>query len=156
MISVGHWQDELLAAWDARDQDDKFRIVCIVHNQMDADWQQHITPWAMRNAIRILPISGQCVSILTFYIIYLIVIYSVAKAFRRHFNDLSNSLDPKLRTASYDLIPIDVHVQVLDIPRLTDKFEKSILSNAVIQGSFSEDRRAYQSIFKELIQCLHR
>lgn len=80
----------------------------------------------------------------------------MAKAFRKHFNYLSNSLDPKLRTASYDLIPIDVHVQVLDIPRLTDKSVKPILSNAVIQGSFSEDRRAYRSIFEELIQRLHR
>ena len=105
LISFGHWQDELLAVWDARDQDNKFCIVCIVHNQMDADWQQHITPWAMRNAIRILPISEQCVSILAFYIIYLIVSYSVAKAFRKHYNDLSDSLDLKLRTADYDLIP---------------------------------------------------
>lgn len=64
MISVGFWQDELLAAWDARDEDHKFKVVCIVHNAGDTGWQRHIGPWARRNAMRLLPISEQCVIII--------------------------------------------------------------------------------------------
>jgi hypothetical protein len=63
MTSMSDWQDKLLAAWDARDKDNKFQIVCMVHNQRDQRWHYNIGPWARRNAIRILTLGEQCVSI---------------------------------------------------------------------------------------------
>jgi len=81
--------------------------------------------------------------------------HSVANAFRKEFNDLSGSIDPKIRTAGYEHVPIDVHIPVLDIPRLPDKSDRQILSNAVIQGSFDVSRRDYPAIFQELNQSLH-
>ena len=65
MTSVGYWQQELLAAWDARDDNHKFELVCIPHHQGGTElggWHDDITPWARRNAIRIIPIAEQCVS----------------------------------------------------------------------------------------------
>ena len=57
--SLGYWHDELVMAWDRRDEKDKFKIVCIVHNVEDTRWQVHITHWARRDAIRLLPIADQ-------------------------------------------------------------------------------------------------
>ena len=33
--SLPYWHDELVAAWDRRDGEHKFKIVCIVHNVED-------------------------------------------------------------------------------------------------------------------------
>jgi hypothetical protein len=82
-------------------------------------------------------------------------IYSVATAYRKSCKDLAGSLDPKLHSAGYGLVPVDVHVPILDIPQLPDKSGRSILSNAVIQGTFDGGRRAYSDIFKDLIKHLH-
>lgn len=51
-------------------------------------------------------------------------------------------------------MPIDVHVQILDLPRLPERSTTGMLSNVVIQGSFSLTRRRYEQIFSELIQSL--
>ncbi|KAJ7928860.1 hypothetical protein B0H13DRAFT_2544704 [Mycena leptocephala] len=56
-LNDGTWPEELLAAWDARDDAHKFKLVCIVHNVLDVSWQRHIAPWSQRNAIRVLSIS---------------------------------------------------------------------------------------------------
>ncbi|KAF8206217.1 hypothetical protein K438DRAFT_1816815, partial [Mycena galopus ATCC 62051] len=131
----GSWPEELLAAWDARDAAHKFQIACIVHNFRDDSWQRWITQWAQRNAIRILPISEH-----------------VAAAFK------SGILTPQryIRSAGYEYIPVDVHVPVLDIPVAVDHSPSRILSDAVIQGSFSTDRRDYLEIFAELKESLTR
>lgn len=54
-----YWNEELLAAWDARDAAHKFQVVCIVHNTADGRWQSTIAEWSRRNAIRLLPVADQ-------------------------------------------------------------------------------------------------
>jgi hypothetical protein len=137
-VDMRIWHDELLAAWDARGADQKFKLVCIVHHAGDTAWHHQIGPWARRNAIRLLPIAAH-----------------VGNAFRQIFENISIAEDVTARTAGFEHIPIDVHVPILDLPGLPQKREPRILSNAVVQGSFSFDRRAYTQIFQELIQCLH-
>jgi hypothetical protein len=137
-IDVGHWHKELLAAWEARDDDHKFQLACIPHHQEEFGWHDLITPWARRNSFRLLPISDH-----------------VGKTFWKEFKDLSDSLDPKLHSAGLGLIPIDTHVPILDLPDLPDKSGKRVLTNAVIQGSFDESRRAYPYTFNNLIRSLH-
>jgi len=138
-LRFGSWPEELLAAWDARDAAHKFQLVCIVHNVRDDSWQQWITQWSQRNAIRILPISEH-----------------VAAAFKRSFLISADSTDATIRSAGYEYIPVDVHVPVLDIPVAVDHSPSRILSDAVIQGSFSTDRRDYVEIFSELKESLAR
>lgn len=59
MHSLNVWHSELTVAWNNRAADDKFKIVCIVHNVDDVNWQRHIPYWARREAIRLLPIADQ-------------------------------------------------------------------------------------------------
>jgi hypothetical protein len=54
-----YWNEELLAAWEARDVAHKFQIVCIAHNTADLRWQSTISEWSRRNAIRLLPVAAQ-------------------------------------------------------------------------------------------------
>ena len=57
--SLREWRSELLAAWEARDADHKFQLVCMVHNVVDYNWQAAIPEWSRRNAFRVLTISEQ-------------------------------------------------------------------------------------------------
>lgn len=57
--SLVRWHIELLSAWDARDEAQKFQLVCIVHNHEDVIWQSRIPDWSRRGAIRLLPIADQ-------------------------------------------------------------------------------------------------
>ncbi|KAJ7170873.1 hypothetical protein C8R43DRAFT_875713 [Mycena crocata] len=138
-LRYGSWPEQLLSAWDARSADSKFKLVCVVHNAMDEPWQRWIPEWAHRDAIRILPISEH-----------------VAAAFRRNFLINADSLDASTRWAGYEHIPVDVHVPVLDVPIPEDHKPARILSDAVIQGTFSTDRRDYLEIFAELTESLAR
>ncbi|KAG9224550.1 hypothetical protein CCMSSC00406_0002299 [Pleurotus cornucopiae] len=133
----GDWHEQLLAAWDARDGDHKFQLICIVHHVLDTAWQPRIAEWSRRDAIRLLPISNH-----------------VAQGFRRSFNELADSKDPKIRSAGYEYIPIDVHVPILDVPRLPQTLADKVLSKAVIQGSFNMDRRDYAHLFEDLKDSL--
>ncbi|KAJ7077126.1 hypothetical protein B0H15DRAFT_862438 [Mycena belliarum] len=135
------WPEDLLLAWDARDEAHKFKLVCIVHNIKDDGWQSAITEWARRGAIRTSAISEH-----------------VAAAFRRSFLIRADSEDISICSAGYENIPIDVHVPVLDIPVAEDHRDRSsrVLSDAVIQGSFNTDRRDYLRIFTELKESLLR
>jgi len=135
----GGWSEDLLSAWDARDAAHKFKLVCIVHNVDDSNWQRSITEWARRRAIRILPISEH-----------------VAAAFRQSFLLSADSPDASIRLAGYEHIHIDVHVPVLDIPIAVDHKPSRILSDAVVQGTFFSDRRDYLEIFAELKESLLR
>ncbi|EIN05497.1 hypothetical protein PUNSTDRAFT_46854 [Punctularia strigosozonata HHB-11173 SS5] len=60
-IDMPRWHDELLDAWDTRDDVHKFKLVCIVHHAQH-DWQDRMPAWSLRDAIRLLPISEQCVA----------------------------------------------------------------------------------------------
>ena len=78
----------------------------------------------------------------------------MAEAFRTEFKNLSDSLDPNLGTAGYDVIPVDTHVPIFNLPNLPDKSTRKKLSTAAIQGSFG-DRRVYDVIFQDLNRSLH-
>jgi len=71
------------------------------------------------------------------------------------FMDRARSSDPLIRSAGMEHIPVDVHVPILDVKDLPVLSPSRRLSNAVIQGSFSNDRRDYPRIFSELNQSLH-
>ncbi|KAJ6546927.1 hypothetical protein B0H19DRAFT_954108 [Mycena capillaripes] len=133
------WARDLLAAWDARDSDHKFMLVCVVHNILDVDWQVGITDWSRRGAIRLLPISEH-----------------VAATFRDSFLANADILDAEIRSAGYEHIPVDVHIPVLDLPKMINPKQSRILSNAVIQGTFALDRRDYLEFFAELKESLAR
>ncbi|PPQ76793.1 hypothetical protein CVT24_011336 [Panaeolus cyanescens] len=162
------WHQRLLDVWDRRSDDEKFMLVCIIHNVRDEHWQPHITEWARRGAIRFLPISQH-----------------VADSFKSLLlTRADNTHDPALRLAGYEYIKLDTHVPILNLsasdqlwlssskPKLPldvdielegidhsgstnvmNKTERK-LSRAVIQGSFSTDRREYVTVFQELIDSL--
>lgn len=46
-------------AWNKRDADHKFKIVCYVHHVIDMDWKRWVPYWSRRNAIRFVAISEQ-------------------------------------------------------------------------------------------------
>ncbi|RPD62107.1 hypothetical protein L226DRAFT_546001 [Lentinus tigrinus ALCF2SS1-7] len=133
-----YWYDALKDAWDRRDADHKFSIVCYVHNARDMEWQRWIPYWAQRNAIRLLAIGDH-----------------VAKAFRDKFAEAADSRDPSLFAADFEHVPVDVHIPVLDIPNLPVKEAPRHLVRAVIQGKFEIERRDYVRIFQELIESLY-
>jgi hypothetical protein len=80
---------------------------------------------------------------------------SVAKAFRRSFQEQGSSSDPRLYSAGLEYIPIDVHVPVLDVQNIPELPEMRMLSNAVVQGFFDPGRRDYEMIFRVLAQHIH-
>ncbi|TBU27700.1 hypothetical protein BD311DRAFT_664971 [Dichomitus squalens] len=135
---LGFWHNDLVDAWDRRNADHKFKIVCIVHNILDTNWQRHITHWAHRDAIRLLPIANH-----------------VKDSFRESFDSTADSSDLELHTAGYQYIPIDVHVPILDIPDLPIKPLPRHLVTAVIQGTLVGERRDYHRFFNDLIESLH-
>ncbi|KAF8903613.1 hypothetical protein CPB85DRAFT_1017215 [Mucidula mucida] len=53
--------EELLAAWHALDEEHKFKLVCIVHDATDDFWFPSTREWVRLGALRLLPISQQCV-----------------------------------------------------------------------------------------------
>ncbi|KAI0662861.1 hypothetical protein C8Q70DRAFT_954215 [Cubamyces menziesii] len=132
------WHNALADAWNRRSEDDKFKIVCVVHNVDDVNWQRHIPYWSRRNAIRLLPIASH-----------------VGETFKSRFAVQAASPEPLLYTAGLDHIPIDVHAPVLDIPNLPVKPLPRNLEKAVIQGTFSVGRRNYPGIFRDLIASIH-
>ena len=81
-------------------------------------------------------------------------ICSVARAFRKEFKDLAGSADPILRSAGYELVPVDAHVPILDLRRFSNKPRNQILSNVAIQGGFDWNRRFYGDIFGDLNRSL--
>jgi len=130
--------EELLVAWDARDAAHKFQIVCIVHDALDAKWQSTIPEWSRRNSIRLLSISEH-----------------VARTFRKKFQSAARNSDIRLSSAGYEHVPVDFHVPILNIQSPTVLSPNRVLSNIVIQGSFSKDRRDYPRIFSQLNASLY-
>ena len=79
----------------------------------------------------------------------------MSSAFWKEFKDVSASINPILRSAGYELVPVDTFVPILNLSGLPDKSGRQILSSAVIQGSFDPNRRSYFDIFEDLIRNLH-
>lgn len=59
--SLGHYGKDLVAAWDARDDDHKFMVVGIAHHAENPTYEEAFAPLARRGALRLLPISDQCI-----------------------------------------------------------------------------------------------
>ncbi|KAI0750673.1 hypothetical protein C8Q80DRAFT_1153320 [Daedaleopsis nitida] len=133
-----YWFDAFKDAWERRDADHKFKIVCYTHNLKDMDWQRWFPWWAQRNAIRLIAIGDH-----------------VAKGFQHKFAEAADSRVPELYTADFEHLPVDVHIPVLDIPNLPVKPSPRPLTKAVIQGKFEAERRDYGHIFQELIDSMN-
>lgn len=56
----------------------------------------------------------------------------------------------------YEYVDIDVHAPVLNLPEYGPRSQSSVLSRAVIQGSFTNSRRDYPNIFRDLVAELER
>ncbi|KLO11988.1 hypothetical protein SCHPADRAFT_921523 [Schizopora paradoxa] len=136
-IDMKPWSDKLLEIWDSRPADKKFKLVCIVHNFRDNGWQRHITPWATRGAIRLLPIASH-----------------VGRTFRNNFRQLADNPEPDLLYAMYEYVQIDVHAPVLDLPDYGPRSTRDQITRAVVQGGFDPGRRDYTHIFKDLSDAL--
>lgn len=53
---------DLWKQWQARDADDKFVLVCVVHNAFATGWlMEYGQDWVKAGALRLAPISAQCV-----------------------------------------------------------------------------------------------
>ncbi|KAG6830880.1 hypothetical protein H0H92_014245 [Tricholoma furcatifolium] len=126
------WTKDLLSIWDERRDDRKFKLVCIVHNIKKELGLNHRQDTSWQSAITEWSRRG--------------AIRLVA---------ISEHPDPVLRTAGYENIPIDVHVPIIPLRNLPERPTSRPLSKAVIQGSFSMNRRDYANIFRELISSLH-
>ncbi|EMD34839.1 hypothetical protein CERSUDRAFT_117047 [Gelatoporia subvermispora B] len=137
-VDLPNWHSDLLAAWDARDQDHKFKVACIVHNVPDRRWQVHISDWAQRDSLRLIAISEH-----------------VQRTFQLENDQHAESSDPAVYSAGYQHIQVDTHPPVLDIPDLPDKPLNRTLSKAVIQGTFQSLRRDYTGFFSDMITSLH-
>ncbi|KAG7451292.1 uncharacterized protein BT62DRAFT_1000533 [Guyanagaster necrorhizus] len=125
---------ELLKAWDEREENRKFQLVCIVHDVTEETWQPAITKWTRRNAIRFLPISEQ---------------YMDSEDRLKYWRTATTRrFDPQ----GTNNLPINVHVPVLDLGDAPDRGFRT-LSNVVIQGSFSKNRRDYGCVF-DLLESL--
>lgn len=75
---------------------------------------------------------------------------SVKRAFIYNLDTFADT--PGLHKIGYDTIPVHVHVPLLPLklPERTQP-QKSMLTNAVVQGNFDPNRRDYAGIFKDLL-----
>jgi len=81
--------------------------------------------------------------------------YSVARTFRKIFQSTARSSDVRLSSAGYEHITVDFHIPILNIQSPNALPPKRVLSNVVIQGSLSIDRRDYARIFSQLNASLY-
>ena len=58
-VSLPYFHEDLKAAWEKRDADHKFKIVCYVHHVVDMDWKRWLPWWSRRDSIRLVAISEQ-------------------------------------------------------------------------------------------------
>ncbi|EKM59533.1 uncharacterized protein PHACADRAFT_250101 [Phanerochaete carnosa HHB-10118-sp] len=135
-IDLNQIHSALLDEWDKRAPEEKFKLVCMVHNVQDTPWQANIGEWSRRGAIRLVTLGEH-----------------VGKSFRNMFEEIA---EEPLGGGGYEYIPIDLHIPVLDVSGLPAKSANRSLARAVIQGSFDTTRRSYYNFFDELIRSLHR
>jgi hypothetical protein len=65
LLSLAHFGPDLFKQYQARPDNDKFTLVCIVHNAFEMDWAlEHGKDWVREGALRVLPISAQFVPFL--------------------------------------------------------------------------------------------
>ncbi|KDQ54573.1 hypothetical protein JAAARDRAFT_38258 [Jaapia argillacea MUCL 33604] len=129
------WGKEMIAIWDSRPADQKFQVACVAHNLNDMHyWSDDFTALSERGVLRIIAIADH-----------------VAHAFHEFFQDLAD--EPELIASGFEYIKTDVHVPVLDLPPRT-RTPSQVLSQAVVQGFFSPERRDYARLFQELTQAI--
>jgi hypothetical protein len=59
---MAHFGHDLFKQYQARAADDKFTLVCIVHNAFAVEWMtEYAADWVKEGALRIMPISDQSV-----------------------------------------------------------------------------------------------
>ncbi|GJE84823.1 hypothetical protein PsYK624_008990 [Phanerochaete sordida] len=135
-IDLNEVHSALLEEWDQRAPEQKFKLICMVHNVLDTRWQGHTDDWARREALRVVTLGEH-----------------VGKSFQKIFQSAADQLGDG---GGQEYIPVDMHTPVLDVPNLPVKSANRSLSRAVIQGSFDTSRRDYYDFFNELIASLHK
>lgn len=151
---------ELLQAWDERTHDNKFILVCGVHNGADAFWShEHLTEWSKRGALRLLTISDQYgrFSIPDLIALTKTNTYSVSNFFKTRLSEWADSKNPAERLSWYEYVKINSFYPVAnftDFP-LPDKSEgPEVPCTALLQGGFEKKRRDYDRIFLDLVRLL--
>lgn len=134
-IDLNEVHAALLEEWDLRSPEEKFKLICMVHNVQDTRWHHNIVHWSRREALRIVTL-GQHVS--------------------KSYLGMFASTAETLVDGGQEYISVDMHIPVLDVPNLPVKPANRSLSRAVIQGSFDASRRDYHNFFDQLINSLQR
>ncbi|KAL7414541.1 hypothetical protein BDY24DRAFT_385586 [Mrakia frigida] len=135
-IDMEHFSEDLFKQYLARPADDKFTLVCIVHNAFAVEWLiKYGADWVKEGALRIMPISDH-----------------VKRAFLYHFDLWADTADT--HQVGYEYVPVHVHIPVLPLKLPTKPAKNEMLTNAVIQGSFDPNRRDFEGVFQDLIEEL--
>lgn len=98
----------MLEIWDARPVDQKFTIVCIVHNAGPNFWYPVLPDWSKRGAIRFLSIADQYV-ILAYVLQYHDLIPSSA-------SDLASRQSLRIKLVVQILLSLGTSVILVGLP----------------------------------------
>ncbi|KZO94022.1 hypothetical protein CALVIDRAFT_484889 [Calocera viscosa TUFC12733] len=137
VFDLPHWSQDLLREWDERPDDEKFTVVCVVHESDDERALQDLDLWARRGALR-----------------YLVLSQHVATDLRKQLNRLADSNASEHHLSMVDYVPIDIYVPILPVPDAVRPPSSHALSRAVIQGLFERSRRDFDGVFFDLIFSL--
>ncbi|KAF8332974.1 hypothetical protein F5887DRAFT_986203 [Amanita rubescens] len=136
-LDLQHWHEKLLNAWELRDNERKFELVCIVHHAENRLFEVNIHEWSRRNALRVLTISKH-----------------VQRTLHQIFQTKASDHSPLIASSGLEYVPVNVHIPILNVS-IERQQSPPLLSNAVIQGSLSVGRRDYLTIFDDLVKSLH-
>ncbi|KAG8980529.1 hypothetical protein FRB90_007666, partial [Tulasnella sp. 427] len=142
-LDLERFGPDLLEAWDQRPHDQKFTLVCGVHNGHTTGWFKHISEWSSRGAFRVMPISDH-----------------VSDYFRSTFDAWADSKDPIKRLSLYEYIKVDPYYPVSDFTnfplraRPEDQLGNKVPCSAVLQGNYEQGRRDYARVFEDLSRLI--
>ncbi|KIY73403.1 hypothetical protein CYLTODRAFT_342440 [Cylindrobasidium torrendii FP15055 ss-10] len=137
-FDLAYFSEALLRLWDMRAQDNKFDVVCQIHNIKHTSMMPYMTDWIARGSFRIIASTEH-----------------VAEAFQRLFIEKADSKDIRLRNAGYAYVPIDIVVPILPLFVDVPKPDRKKLSQVMLQGNFDLDRRDYTGLFNDLVASLN-
>ncbi|KAG8964016.1 hypothetical protein FRC03_002300 [Tulasnella sp. 419] len=136
-VDMEKYHDELLQAWESRPANDKFLVICGVHNARTVGWQKLIPEWSRRRSFRILSISDH-----------------VSNYFRKSLSERSDSPDPNEYSALMEYVKIDQYYIIAPIQDPIRKPANSGLVTALIQGNYEPYRRDYANFYRDLIASM--
>ncbi|KAG9022344.1 hypothetical protein FRB95_014926 [Tulasnella sp. JGI-2019a] len=143
-FDLERWNDALLRIWDSRPADQKFKIVCMVHNGRGAEnWLPKYAPeWAARESLRIVTIAEH-----------------VAEYFSKYVHNLADRPEP-FRSSLFEHVAVDVHYPVAPwapIQASEHRFpDTKGLAHVAIMGNLWPNRREYLQWFEDLLASLKK